>query len=225
LAPDTIYTHITIHKRLCFSFFKRASYTHAQHIRRYTHPAPSIVMHLRAFVPYSRADALFQAHWAAGHFESKRVYMHKNTCCALVFCTRIGTKRLYTAMHMHKAWLTGTECSHCLVLNVRPQVHQSIFPHTPAIDDERLQQAILMTSFTRKQLTTPKSSPVNLLCGHSMAHPLDMDPTHESSHIHSVAGSFRVFLTLHILHKGTPLDTHFAPHHAYSVTLLWIHSL
>ena len=183
-------------------------------------------MHLRAFVPYSRADALFQAHWAAGHFRKKEsLHAQTHVLRACFFAPESGKKRSYTATHMHKAWLTGTECSHCLVLNVRPQVHQSIFPHTPAIDDERLQQAILMTSFTRKQLTTPKSSPVNLLCGHSMAHPLDMDPTHESSHIHSVAGSFRVFLTLHILHKGTPLDTHFAPHHAYSVTLLCIHSL
>jgi hypothetical protein len=62
-----------------------------------------------------------------------------NTRAARLFsASESGKKRLYTATHMHKAWLTGTECSHCLVLNVRPQVHQSIFPHTPAIDDERL---------------------------------------------------------------------------------------
>ncbi len=73
-------THITMQIRnACgFSFFRRILACNTAYV--YTRiQLIQIVMHLRAFVPYRRADALFQAHWAAGHSKKKESLHCTNT--------------------------------------------------------------------------------------------------------------------------------------------------
>lgn len=107
-----------------------------------------------------------------------------------------------------------------LALNVEPQVHQRIqsthacFRRQASPASNHTNELTKASNLLRKAILLSFCAPPHDACRH-----------HESSHNRSGAGSFRVFITHHTLHKGTPLDAHFAPHHAYSVTLLWIHSL